>query len=242
MFSNEVSGRINQRVNKVGEFFSLKEQNQLLRDQNAELLSIIPSGMLTPDSSYKFVRDTVMIDSLKNYLQFKYLPAKVISNSVFLQQNYMILHRGSDQEIQPNMAVVGPKGIVGTVVNTSKNMSIVMSLLHRQSKVIVMLKKGSGLGEAVWDGKNPGYLQVTKIPKTVSVIKGDTVVTSPYSDKFPPGVVVGYVAVVSQDKETNTYLLKIKTAVDFNSVQHVFVVKNLLAEEMEELKSKTIKE
>ncbi len=117
-----------------------------------------------------------------------------------------------------------------------------MSLLHRQSKVIAMLKKGSGLGEVTWDGKDPAYLQVSRIPKTVTVKKGDTVVTSPYSDKFPPGVAIGYVDEVKEDQETNTYLLRIRTAVDFNSIQHVFVVKNLLIEEMDALKRKTIKE
>ncbi len=242
MFSSEISGKINQRVNSVEEFFSLSKQNEMLRNQNALLMSSIPSGSVLPDSSFKLVRDSLLTDSLKTRLQFQYFPAKVISNSVFLQQNYIMLHRGSNQGIQPNMAVVGLTGLVGTVVSVSSNMSMVMSLLHRQSKVIAVLKKGSGLGEVTWDGKDPGHLQLSKVPKTVTVKVGDTVVTSPYSDKFPPGVAIGYVDHVSQDQETNTYLLSVKTAIDFNSIQHVFVVKNLLLEEMEQLKHKGIKE
>lgn len=242
IFSSEVSGRVNQRVNKVEDFFSLSKQNELLRDQNAALLSRIPSGSLTSDSTFNLVRDTLLIDSVKNYLQYQYFSAKVISNSVFLQQNYLMLHRGSDQQVKPNMAVLAPEGLVGTVVSVSENMAMVMSLLHRQSKVIAMLKKGSGLGEVTWDGKDPAYLQVSKIPKTVIVRKGDTLVTSPYSDKFPPGIAVGYVDEVRQDQETNTYLLRIRTAVDFNNIQHAYVVNNLLADEMDALKRKTIKE
>jgi rod shape-determining protein MreC len=121
-------------------------------------------------------------------------------------------------------------------------MSIVMSLLHRQSKVIAVLKKGSGLGEVSWDGKDPRYLVLSKIPKTIVVKKGDTVVSSPYSDKFPPGLPIGYVEKIDQDQETNTYKLKIRTAVDFYTVQHAFIVKNLLQEEMDQLKSTVIKE
>lgn len=242
MFSSEFSGKINQRVNGVEEFFSLREQNEMLRNQNAALLSSIPSGSLLPDSSFMLVKDTLLLDSLKTRLQYQYFPAKVISNSVFLQQNYLMLHRGSNQGIQSNMAVVGSAGLVGTVVGVSNNMSMVMSLLHRQSKVIAVLKKGSGLGEVTWNGKDPGHLQLSKVPKTVTVKIGDTVVTSPYSDKFPPGVVIGYVDNLSQDQETNTYLLSVKTAIDFNSIQHVFAVKNLLLEEMDQLKRKVIKE
>ncbi len=242
MVSNEVSGNINKRVNRAEEFLSLSDQNKKLREQNAVLLSMMPSGILKTDSAYKLVTDTVKLDSLKEYRQYQYLSAKIISNSVFLQQNYIMLHRGSAEGVAPNMAVVGMDGIIGTVVHVSENMSLVMSLLNRQSKVIATLKKGSGLGEVSWDGKDPRYLVLTKIPKTVVIKKGDTVVSSPYSDKFPPGLPIGTVYRVEQDQETNTYILLVKTAVDFYNVQHAYAVKNLLQEEMNELKRKLIKE
>lgn len=242
MVSNEVSGNINKRVNRAEEFLSLSEQNKNLREQNAVLLSMMPSGILIPDSAYQLVTDTVKLDSLKEYRQYQYLSAKIISNSVFLQQNYIMLHRGSAEGVVPNMAVIGMDGIIGTVVHVSENMSLVMSLLNRQSKVIATLKKGSGLGEVSWDGKDPRYLLLTKIPKTVVIKKGDTVVSSPYSDKFPPGLPIGTVYKVEQDQETNTYILLVKTAVDFYNVQHAYAVKNLLQEEMNELKRKLIKE
>ena len=242
MVSNEVSGNINKRVNRAEEFLSLSEQNKNLREQNAVLLSMMPSGILIPDSAYQLVTDTVKLDSLKEYRQYQYLSAKIISNSVFLQQNYIMLHRGSAEGVVPNMAVIGMDGIIGTVVHVSENMSLVMSLLNRQSKVIATLKKGSGLGEVSWDGKDPRYLLLTKIPKTVVIKKGDIVVSSPYSDKFPPGLPIGTVYKVEQDQETNTYILLVKTAVDFYNVQHAYAVKNLLQEEMNELKRKLIKE
>ncbi len=242
MFSNEVAGSLNKRVNKVETFLSLSEQNQALRKQNAALLSYLPSGSVIPDSSFQLISDTVAIDSLKKFRQYQYFDAKIISNSVFLQQNYIVLYRGSAQGIVPNMAVVGTDGLIGTVISVSENMSIVMSLLHRQSKVIAVLKKGSGLGEVSWDGKDPRFLVLSKIPKTIVVKKGDSVVSSPYSDKFPPGLPIGFVEKIDQDQETNTYKLKIRTSVDFSAVQHAYVVKNLLQEEMNQLKSTIIKE
>ena len=242
MFSNEVAGKLNKRVNKVESFFTLGEQNQALRKQNAALLSYLPSGSVSPDTSFLVVSDTVAVDSLKSYRQYQYFDAKIISNSVFLQQNYIVLHRGSVQGIVPNMAVVGTDGLIGTVISVSENMAIVMSLLHRQSKVIAVLKKGSGLGEVTWDGKDPRFLVLSKVPKTIVVKKGDTVVSSPYSDKFPPGIPIGYVEKIDQDQETNTYTLKIRTAVDFYAVQHAYIVKNLLQEEIDQLKSTAIKE
>lgn len=242
MLSSEWSGKVNQRVNGVEEYLSLSRQNEMLRSQNALLMSQLPSGSLLADSALRIVTDTIQIDSNATFRQYQYLSAKVISNSVFLQQNYLMLHRGSEQGVSVNMAVVSAEGIIGTVVGVSRNMSTVMSLLHRQSKLIARLKKGGGLGEVTWEGKDPRYLLLLKIPKTVEVKKGDTVVTSPYSDRFPPGYPVGYVDKVDQDTETNTYILRIRTASDFYNVQHAYVVKNLLQEEMDQLSSKTSKE
>lgn len=242
MISSEFSGKINERVDNVNQYFRLRADNEQLREQNAKLLSQLASGNLYADSSNKRVTSNVLIDSSSNYRQFIYMPARVLSSSVFLQQNYMMLHRGSLQGVQTNMAVVGPEGIIGTVVGVSNNMSTVMTLLHRQSKVIAVLKKGSGLGEISWDGKNPMYLTLKKVPKTIAVAQGDTIVTSPYSDRFPPGYTIGVVSKVENDQQTNTFILTVKTATDFNGVRHAYVVRNLLQEEIDALNKNQIRE
>jgi rod shape-determining protein MreC len=242
MFASELSGNINERVNNVEVFFTLKDQNEKLRDENARLRSLLPSGQIKADTVFRLETDTVKVDSAWQKRQYQFYSAKVIFNSVFLQQNYLMLHRGSDQGVAPNMAVISSDGVVGTVVGVSKNMATVMSLLHKQSKVIAVLKKGGGMGEVSWDGNDPRYLQLIKIPTTIEIKKGDTVITSPYSDRFPPGMPIGLVEKVEQDQETKTYILKIKTAADFYTLQHVYVVKNLLEPEMEQLKKTLIKQ
>jgi rod shape-determining protein MreC len=242
MVASEVSGSVYRQTDRVEAYLTLQSENDKLRDQNAALLSMMPSGRLLPDTALLDKGDSSTFLALDMFRQYQFLSARVISNSVFLQQNYLILHRGSSQGIEPNLAVVGPDGIIGTVINVSPNMATVMSLLHRQSKVIAVLKKGSGLGEISWDGKDPALLNLKKIPTTVEVKKGDTVVTSPYSDKFPPGYPIGVVDRVEKDQETNTYLLWVKSAVDFNTVQHAYVVKNRLQQEMEQMSKTIIKE
>jgi len=241
-FSNELTGGINKKINVVEEFLSLKKENENLRAQNALLLEQLSVSGILPDTSIYVEKIVLIKDSIKVDKQFNYLPAKVLSSSVFLQQNYVMVHRGSDQGVKPNMAVVGTAGLIGTVVYASKNISLVMSLINRDSKVIAVLKKGSGLGEITWDGKDPSTLSLSKVPKTINVNKGDSIVTSPYSDRFPPGILIGFVDKVDFDQETNTFKLKVKTAIDFNSVQHAFIVGNLLQPEMEQLKEKVKKE
>ncbi len=103
------------------------------------------------------------------------------------------------------MAVVGPNGVVGTVVEVGDNFSRVMSLLHRNSKVSSMLKKGNISGSVEWDGKDPQYLTLRNIPKSAPVLKGDTVLTSTYSANFPSHLMVGTVAAIMADPTRFTY-------------------------------------
>lgn len=233
---NEFTGAINVRYNNVENYFTLRQQNEELRNQNAMLLNRLRSDYEWPDSGSMVISDTVRIDSLEKFRKYVYLPAKVIVNSVGEQKNYLMLHRGSAQGVRTNMAVVGTSGVIGTVINVSRNMSVVMSLLHRQTKIVAVLKKGSGFGEVSWDGKDPMFVNLTKVPKTVPIFKGDTVVTSQFSDKYPPGHMIGRIEGIGTDPETGTYELKVRTAVNFYDVQHAYVVRNLLQEEIDQLK------
>ena len=240
--ANEATGKVFLRYNGIQTYFSLKKENEKLRDQNARLLNLMKIDFSAPDSTLQLVTDTIRVDSVEQYRKFLFLPAKVIGNSVDAQNNYLTLHRGYNQGVNVNMAVVGPEGVIGKVINVSPNMSVVMSLLHRKNSVVALLKKGSGFGEIIWDGADPRYVTLTKIPRTIKVSKGDTVITSPYSDIFPAGQVVGFVEDVAEEKSTSVYSLKVRTATNFYSIQHAYIVKNLQKSEMDSLLSKVKKD
>ena len=136
------------------------------------------------------------------------------------------------------MSVVSPQGIVGVVVEVSDNYCKVMSVLHRNSKVSAMLKKGGTSGDIEWDGLDPHFVTMKKVSKSSAVAKGDTVLTSNYSAKFPGNIMVGTVVDVKQDPGTSFFNLKIKTATDFFSIQYVYLVQNVRYEEQTILEKK----
>ena len=103
-----------------------------------------------------------------------------------------------------------------------------------------MLKRSRSMGTIEWDGKNPLFLTLRNIPRSDSVVKGDTVVTSVNSN-FPPGLMVGTVAEVISDKSTNFYVLRLKTAANFFSLQQVHVIENLTYAEQDKLLQDTRK-
>lgn len=239
-FAQEWTGKFYVRYNTIETYFSLKEENEKLRVQNAQLLNQLKADYARPDTAV--ITELSGFDTLASNRKYFYLPAKIIGNSVSAQNNFITIHRGSDQGVQPNMAVVGPIGIIGKIVNVSPNMSVAMSLLHRKNSVVAVLKKGGGFGEITWNGKDPRFVQLSNIPRTITIVKGDTVVTSSYSDIFPAGYIVGFVEQVKDDKGSSTYNLEVRTATNFTQVQHAYIVQNMQKAELDSLQKKIKKD
>ena len=240
--ANELTGRINSQYDIVDDYFHLKEENARVHHMNDSLINLLKSNYLFVDTSAKEVIDTTHYDTLPGYRHYLWREARVINNSVNALKNYIQLNRGSKDSIKDNMAVINSDwGAVGVVVNVSENFSQVMSLLHVQSKVNASLKKTGDFGTIEWDGQDPNFLILRGIPKSIQVQKGDTVLTSVYSSIFPPGMLLGTVDAILDDKATNFYILKIKTTVNFYNLQQVFVVENLQREEQNKLDEDTRK-
>lgn len=238
--ASEVTGRINKQVDKVDDYFHLAAENRQLHHMNDSLLNLLPSNFNIPDSTSRLVVDSAKYDTLNHFRRYLYRDAKVVYNSINMETNYLQLNRGARQGIRENMAVINSAGAaVGVVVNVSPNFSHVMSLLHIKSKLTASLKRTGDFGTLEWDAQDPRYVSLKGIAKSVDVKKGDTVLTSVYSYNFPPGFMVGTIADIRAENATGFYLLKVKTAVNFNSVQNVFVVENLQRTEQVQLERDT---
>lgn len=239
--ANEVTGSINNRYSNLRSYFSLKETNRLLAEENVRLRNLLPSNFLAINNGKKYVVDSLIKDSLGHVRKFTFLPALVVGNTFTLQSNFLMLERGTAQGVKKGMAVMGPEGIVGVVVETSANYSRVMSLLHRNSKVSAMLKKDNSTGSIEWDGIDPSYLTLRNVTKGAKVSKGDTVVTSTYSANFPPHLLVGTVAAITAESSSNFYTLKIRTTTNFYSIQYVYLIENVRYAEQVQLETNPAK-
>lgn len=238
--ASEVTGSINTRVDKVNDYFHLSDENRRLHRMNDSLLNLLGSNYNIPDTTQRLVIDSTRYDTLTRYRRYIYRDAKVVYNSIIAENNYLQLNRGSNQGVNDNMAVINSAGAaVGVVVNVSPNFSQVMSLLHVKSRVTASLKKTGDYGTLIWDAVDPRYISLKGIPRNVDVKRGDTVLTSVYSYNFPPGFMVGTVSEVKYEEGSGFYLLRVRTAVNFNSIQQVFVVENLQRDEQLQLEKDT---
>ena len=222
IFSESAStlfGNISSTITSIKDYFRLKEMNESLANENILLKNRL--------EKYEFLRDTiihgtVVQDSIPVY---EYIGAKQVNATYNRTKNYITLNQGRKNGLQKEMAVCTPEGIVGLIQDLSDHFAVVIPLINVDSRISAKIKKNNYYGSLQWDGNDYAYSYLNDNPYHVEVNAGDTIVTSGLSKIFPEGIVVGYVE--SVDKETANFLkIKVKLAVDFKRINHVYVILN----------------
>ena len=222
IFSESAStlfGNISLTITSIKDYFRLKEMNESLANENILLKNRLEEYELLRDT---IIHGTVVQDSIPVY---EYIGAKQVNATYNRTKNYITLNRGRKNGLQKEMAVCTPEGIVGLIQDLSDHFAVVIPLINVDSRISAKIKKNNYYGSLQWDGNDYAYSYLNDIPYHVEVNAGDTIVTSGLSKIFPEGIVVGYVE--SVDKETANFLkIKVKLAVDFKRINHVYVILN----------------
>lgn len=230
---NAIAGKWYNGVSSISGYFGLKTENDHLAAENARLRAQLAESYISYSDSVFQINDTV-------YKQhYSYTEAQVIKSSWNQRSNYIMINKGSSQGVETDMAVISPQGIVGVVVNTSRNFSTIMPVLHADSKNSVKLSRTNTNGTLIWEGRDYRYATVIDIPTTHKLYLNDTIITTGFSNDFPEGILVGFVDGLTTVKGSGFYKVKVRLATDFNKLDHVYVVDNHFRTEQEELTQKT---
>jgi rod shape-determining protein MreC len=149
----------------------------------------------------------------------------------------LTINRGSLDGVQPEMGVVSNNAVVGFIKDVSEHYATVISVLNRNFKLRVRLKKTKDYGLISWDGGSSDIVILNDIPVDVTVKIGDTVTTRGASSRFPDNIIVGTVAEVDKSSG-NMQMIKVKLACNFGSVYYVNVIDNKFRQEQEQLEKK----
>ncbi len=230
--SNALTGSMYETRNEITQYFDLRDQNIQLSEMNAILLGKLESAYLNYDTTVHVVNDTI------RRLRYSYIAAQVIDNTVSLRNNYLVLNRGALQGVKVDMGVVTPGGIVGIVREVSDNFCVVMSILHKDSKVSASVKKDGTFGQVSWDITDYREGVMVDLPIHSKIKIGDTLVTSGLGDAFPAGIPVGTVKSFEKKAGEKTYTVRVLFTTDFRRLHHVYIVKDLMRDEINQLKEK----
>ena len=221
--TNSVTGGLYTRASQFNEYLKLKEVNDSLASENARLRNGLKSSFYVDTVAKHKVTDTTY------KLQYEYIVAKVINNSVNRATNYLTINRGSKQSIAKGMGVICGLGIVGKVVYVSDHFAVVQSLLHKDSQFSAMLANNKEIGTIEWnDELNPHWGLLKDVTNNAQPKVGELVVTSGYS-LFPAGVPIGRVSSLRTKGGGFSLNLEVKFTVDFSKLQYVNVVVNKMA-------------
>ena len=203
---------------------NLETENEALKKENFEL-----------HIANQKLREIVLENSrLKEMLELKpedklkYITARVIANGTENGINTRILNVGEQDSVRENMAVVNADGLVGKIIEVGIKESVVQLLMDHDCWVGVRLQKSREMGIVGWDG-NP-WLNLHYIPKNIPLKKGELVLTSGMSRIYPPGLKVGLVSDINEDENEMFQKIRVKPAVNFNSLEEVFVIRTERAE------------
>ena len=234
--TNDLTGSLLETYSGFTDYFELKEANKMLAEDNARLLNRRPEAFISTDTGIFYMNDSLFAR------QFYYIPAKVMSNSTNRRNNYLKLNKGRIHGVDRDMAVIAPNGVVGQVIEVSPHFSSVMSVLNMNMRISARLKSSGQVGTLMWKGEDYRLGKLVDIPSHVQIKKGDTVVTSGFSQIYPKGELIGLVEDFSIGRGDNFYQVKVRFTVDYNKLYHVYIVKNLFREELMMLEQNEIKE
>ncbi|WP_299513799.1 rod shape-determining protein MreC [Mucilaginibacter sp.] len=224
--TNQVTGNLYAQLNKLQSYLSLREVNDNLARENAILKDQLKSSFYVDTIARHKVTDTVYKQ------QYEYIDAAVINNSINRRNNYLTINKGSRAGIAKGMGVICSSGVVGKVVVVGEHMSVVQSLLHKETIISASLAGTKDLGSFIWgDDLNPHMGLLYNVSNNATPKLGELVVTSDLS-LFPAGIPVGKIANLHSKSGKGSFLnMDVAIAVDFSKLQYVYVVSNKLAKE-----------
>ena len=215
--------------NTLTQHFNLPINNKLLQEENIRLLETMPQSFIKLENGLAKINDTI------HQLQYEYIPSVVIHSTYSKANNYITINTGSSQGIKRGMGVFSSKGIVGVVHNVSTHFSVIKSCLTEKLNTAIVLEETGQDGFLVWNGPEASKGTMTGVSNDSKIKRKAKIVTRGGAGIFPRGLPVGTVHQYEVIEGESLWDITFDFAVDFRSLQSVYVIKNLLLEEQQKL-------
>lgn len=231
--SNKATGFVHDKVNGVKSYFGLKQVNEQLAKENAQLQQLLYNSRVIIDSTFK-VNPELHLEN-----DYAVMQSLIVRNSYAKKRNYLTIKGGAKNGVKKDMGVINTKGVIGIVENVSDHYATVQSILNLKTKIAAKVSDTEHFGTVIWDGKNAGYVQLIDIPKLANLHKGDTVVTGGNSTIFPESIPIGFVDQVFTSETSNFFTVNVRLFNDMTRLQAVYLIENVDLAEIVELEQNT---
>lgn len=232
-----IGSRLSAKKDELESITALMEENAALKAKINEL----------ENDNTKLLQDKYELNNLRAlfnldamYETYEKTGARVIYHDSSNWFSNFIVDKGSNDGIELNMNVISGNGLVGYVSMVGPDWSRVTSIISDTTNVSGTVLSASqnlivsGSLELINDGYI-SYSQLLDDKEKVGI--GDKVVTSNISDKYLPGILIGYINSIETDSNNLTKSGLLIPAVDFENIDEVLIIvnlkKNITDEDME---------
>ncbi len=215
----------------VAGFFESIEEVKQIYSENQRLKASLQEHAILVSKIYELEKENASLKQLlkveSDLNDYQVRAAEVIMRSPDRWHQQVTINRGKKHGIEPNMAVITDKGMVGRVKSVAQFTSVVelLSDVNRSSQVSAVVQGNEAIYGIIeqYDLEQKG-LYFKKIPMDAKLEVGQKVVTSGLGGIFPKGLLIGEIMEVTPDEYGLTQTALVKPAANLNSTDYVFVV------------------
>ena len=204
---------------------ALQEENEALRLEVNSLREELSKDQLDQAELERLRNLMALKDTYSNY---ETTGAHVIARGQNNWFSSFTIDKGTADGIEVDMNVLSSKGLCGIVTETGDHFATVRTIVDDTSNVSGMVVTTQDILIVSGNLKVMNESQMINFSGLVdmedAVKQGDPVVTSSISDKFVPGLLVGYLTEINEDQNRLTKSGKITPVSDFRHISEVLVI------------------
>ena len=218
---------INTRSEELVQIRFLLQENEELKAQVDELTM---ENIRLQQDRYELTNLRELYDLDVQYDEYDKIGARIIAKDSGNWFHSFVIDKGYEDGLMIDMNVMAGSGLVGRIVDVGPSWSKVMSIIDDTSNTSGMVLSTSD--NLIVSGNLELYAEgVISFEKLVDsadqVVEGDKIVTSNVSDKYLPGILIGYITSINVDSNNLTKSGLITPAVDFEHLEEVLVITQL---------------
>ena len=219
-----VGGALRQHAQSVKELRSLREENAALR---SELDDVKSELSVLQQQSYELSRLQELYRVDQQYVSYEKTGARIIAKDPGNWYHTFLIDKGSDDGLAVDMNVIASGGLVGRITKTGPGWSRVESIINDNANVAgcVLSTQDDLMVSGDLTLYSEGMIRFSQLVASEgAVVEGDKVVTSRISDKYLPGILIGYISTTHRDYNNITRSGYLIPAVDFEHLDTVLVI------------------
>lgn len=221
---NEVGAWISDKGVYFQDSGSITAENKALKEQ-VDTLTAENNQLLQDREELDRLRELLELDN--QYEEYDKVGARIIAKDTGNWFNVFTINKGSNDGIAVNQNVMADGGLVGIVTDVGSTWATVRSIIDDYSNVSAMVSATEDTCIIAGDLRlmDEGKINLVKLTdQKDKVTVGDKVVTSDISDRFLPGILIGYISEIGMDSNNLTKSGYITPVVDFAHLREVLVI------------------